>query len=635
MKRYKQYLPLLALTTMAVGFTACTDENDNSDWDGSNGIVFTSSITAMQSRASGTLWELNDQVGIYMTSSGSALSSALASNQLYTANTNGKLTATNKGLTYPASGNVDFVAYYPYQSSVSNQQFTWDISDQSTPSKLTLLYSNNATNIASGNNVHLTFAHKMSQIILDIEHDATLTSTKGIAVKVSNLPTTGTFDLTTGNFTSTSTPADFSMLVNSAGTTASAIVFPTTDAGGTTLTFTYNDEEFSYTFPAGTAFGGGYKVSYKANISLTNGKYAVQLSGGTITDWTDKDGGSANVDFTNETTPTTKTLLSETFEASIGAFTVTNIVSDSNVVNVWKHDATNKYMKATAYVSSKRYATEARLESPEIDLTSATKATLTFDHVSRYTTTNSPATELTLQVKEKGTATWTTVTIPTYSSGTNWTFVSSGDIDLSPYKGKTIQIGFLYKSTTTIAPTWEIKNVKIVGDGNSSSSGGNTGGGSSTAVADTIFKETFGTTDKTYKIAEYSGWDNQSLTFVDEGGGATVRKTKTLDTHVYFTTNTATPSSTLKISGFTAAGYTQLTLSYKLLPGKAGDANTLPLYVDGTQVTVPSTPLAANAYGEVKVTIPQNATTIEFKHNIADVPLNGVRLDDIILIGTK
>ena len=42
----------------------------------------------------------------------------------------------------------------------------------------------------------------------------------------------------------------------------------------------------------------------------------------------------------------------------------------------------------------------------------------------------------------------------------SWTFVTA-TVDLSEYFGKTIQIAFKYTSTTSVAPTWEVKNVKI------------------------------------------------------------------------------------------------------------------------------------------------------------------------------
>lgn len=57
--------------------------------------------------------------------------------------------------------------------------------------------------------------------------------------------------------------------------------------------------------------------------------------------------------------------------------------------------------------------------------------------------------------------TWTELSsIPVRAAGNNWNYVNSGAIDLSPYKGQTVNIGFKYTSTNSDAATWEIKNFK-------------------------------------------------------------------------------------------------------------------------------------------------------------------------------
>ena len=173
-------------------------------------------------------------------------------------------------------------------------------------------------------------------------------------------------------------------------------------------------------------------------------------------------GGGGNTD---------ENYFSETFETSQGGFTVENKTLPSDLTYVWKHDATNKYMKASAYANSTKYATESWLISPEIDLSAATTAFLSFDHVMRYFGTANQ--DGTLKVTADNGTTWTDVTIPTYPDGSSWTFVSSGEISLASVVGKKIKLAFIYKSSTDAAATWEIKNVKVY----KTSTGGNTGGG--------------------------------------------------------------------------------------------------------------------------------------------------------------
>lgn len=77
-----------ALSTLAL--MSCTNNDDHSDWYGSEGIVFT---TTIQSRISDNVWNANDEVGIYMMNAGSGIEAATAQNKKYIAQTNGTLTA--------------------------------------------------------------------------------------------------------------------------------------------------------------------------------------------------------------------------------------------------------------------------------------------------------------------------------------------------------------------------------------------------------------------------------------------------------------------------------------------------------------------------------------------------------------
>lgn len=154
---------------------------------------------------------------------------------------------------------------------------------------------------------------------------------------------------------------------------------------------------------------------------------------------------------------------SEPFSSSQGDFTIEDINLD-NLNYVWTY--TSGYgMKASAYVNQTYHATESWLISPCLEFPEESSIDISFDHVYRYT--SSPRTQLTLLVSENyvsgdpSLATWTEISIPTYSSGNNWTFVNSGNIDLSSYSGKNVTLAFRYISTTTEAATWEIKNVNL------------------------------------------------------------------------------------------------------------------------------------------------------------------------------
>lgn len=148
----------------------------------------------------------------------------------------------------------------------------------------------------------------------------------------------------------------------------------------------------------------------------------------------------------------------EKFDEGQGDFTIDNVEIGS-LSYVWKHDSNYKYMKASAYANDIRYETESWLISPLIAIPAETAANpiLTFENAINYTST--PKNSLALKVYADGE--WNDVTIPNYGTGNNWTFVKSGDINLSAYKGKNIKFAFVYTSTATVAATVEIKNVVL------------------------------------------------------------------------------------------------------------------------------------------------------------------------------
>ena len=152
----------------------------------------------------------------------------------------------------------------------------------------------------------------------------------------------------------------------------------------------------------------------------------------------------------------------QTFASGQGDWTIDD-VDLSTLSYVWKHDSGYKCMKASAYAGSAK-ATESWLISPKIDLTTATAPVLTFDQAINHAK-GTAATTLTLWVKEASATEWTQVTIPSYPSSDSWTFYAAGEVDLSAYVGKSIQIAYKYTSTTSIASTWEVKNVKVVDAG--------------------------------------------------------------------------------------------------------------------------------------------------------------------------
>ena len=120
----------------------------------------------------------------------------------------------------------------------------------------------------------------------------------------------------------------------------------------------------------------------------------------------------------------------------------------------WTVSSDNDYVKAKA--GSNRNA-EGWLISPVIDMTDATRPVMEFEHAGKFF--GNMQEEATLWASVDG-GSWEQITIPTYFTNNDWTFVKT-QIDLQKYAGKKVRFGFKYVSTTAAYGTWEIKNLTI------------------------------------------------------------------------------------------------------------------------------------------------------------------------------
>lgn len=141
--------------------------------------------------------------------------------------------------------------------------------------------------------------------------------------------------------------------------------------------------------------------------------------------------------------------------SSQGGWSIKNLTLPTELTYVWKFDSYG-YAKASAY-NKTAYAAEADLVSPKLALGS--NSVLSFDHVNRNGKNYSEDETVWVLCDGKSTQ----LTVPNYAPGTDWNFVNSGDISLSAFAGKTVQIVFKYKSSTESCGTWEVKNMKVTG----------------------------------------------------------------------------------------------------------------------------------------------------------------------------
>lgn len=160
------------------------------------------------------------------------------------------------------------------------------------------------------------------------------------------------------------------------------------------------------------------------------------------------------------------TYMNEPMDKESTRFTMQNILLPEGSTYVWKHDATNKYYKASSFVNKVNYASESWFVSDEIDLAKANNPVMSFNAAMNFLGKDKFDDHLVLKVSTDytdnvTTATWTDLAFDNTGLGTSWTFKLISNIDLSAFKGQKIHIAFQYKGTATCAPTAELKNLKI------------------------------------------------------------------------------------------------------------------------------------------------------------------------------
>lgn len=209
-----------------------------------------------------------------------------------------------------------------------------------------------------------------------------------------------------------------------------------------------------------------------ATVNETTGEVTILAVGkatitATAAENDDYYGGNASYTITVKKPVLTEVTLpyEETFAEDEGSFVINNVDLGA-LTYVWKHDASNKYMKASAYASGKNNAAQSWLVSPTINMDGIAKATLTFTQcINKYF--GNVAEEATLWVKDvtetEGEWIQKTITYPAIADGNNWSAFEEQDVKLNEFAGKKIKIGFKYVSTDEAAGTWEIKNISVTG----------------------------------------------------------------------------------------------------------------------------------------------------------------------------
>lgn len=271
---------------LALALVACGDENELASdvqlLDSPKEVSFSAGIL---SRASGSNWNKDDEVGISATGSGQSYS-----NVLYKVAEAGASVAFNpagEAICYTADAPMSFTAYYPYNEKLDNG-FIYK-NTAVTQDKVDFLWASvNDRPYSEAPVVSFTFRHQMA--LLDVRVTSSDEDLSGQSVVIGGLKHDGGFNTATGE----AKPKDEAQAQDwTVGTAASATEF---DFSG----FIYPQDANELTVKVGeleaklslgqNMFQAGYKYTVTATIANGEINAQITINGNTIEDWKDAAG---------------------------------------------------------------------------------------------------------------------------------------------------------------------------------------------------------------------------------------------------------------------------------------------------------------------------------------------------------
>ncbi|NDW13117.1 hypothetical protein D0T50_09450 [Bacteroides sp. 214] len=272
---------------------------------GSSSKSRASTSTVITTRVTGDSFDYGDQVGVYMLTENGSLPDNIVGendNRRYSiarndAGTGFKLIPSmpEHNMFYPDDGStVSFVAYYPYSTTIQDYVYPVNIAEQGEQS-LDLLYSTGTKGSNTTPAGTLTFAHKLSKLVINLKQDVGMNDDlSSIYATLGGMPARASFSLADGLLTVNPDSDDTPIVIakntmNNAVAVFNAIVLPHegSDHNGRTITFSTGSVDYTWTMPDNIDFESN--KMYTCSFTLRGINLA--FNGVTITDWEDSDSG--------------------------------------------------------------------------------------------------------------------------------------------------------------------------------------------------------------------------------------------------------------------------------------------------------------------------------------------------------
>lgn len=296
----KSIMKVLYICSMFFLFYSCEQENEIKTTETPKDGIATFHATISKTRTTGNNWDKEDSIGIYALTGGDSIPGGIfdekANIKYETKDGSGFFTAVDTDIMLPSGGTYDFVAYYPYQSDMTNNIYQIDISNQANQGDIDLLYSDNAKEHTYTNpNANLKFNHMLSMVTLNISAGDDVTSLVNATVEIRNTSTMGTFNLSSKEISITKDSiATITPNINCTKekATVSAILLPGQEFSETTVVITIAGKDLEWTPQQKLLLSG---KNYLYNIKVTT-QGTLETDAAEIIDW-DNETVEEDIDF--------------------------------------------------------------------------------------------------------------------------------------------------------------------------------------------------------------------------------------------------------------------------------------------------------------------------------------------------
>ncbi len=281
----KKFLIISAIFAAAILAASCNDKELEVDESFDGEVTFSSSIST---RAIDSFWEVNDAIGVYMNETGGTLGALGVNAEYVTESGNGNFSSTDP-LYYPESGNVDFLAYYPYvdKSSFNATSYGVDVSSQTDIAAIDLMVATATDVERSETAVKMNFEHKLASVVITVTvgDGWSLSDLVGTEIKLTGTDTEATYNLATDAIKLGGSYDDITLNAAANGQSAEGIVIPQTLDNAKFELTTASSGTFEFDVNT-TKFEVGTQYSYEVMIDATG----LTLINTTISSWKQEEG---------------------------------------------------------------------------------------------------------------------------------------------------------------------------------------------------------------------------------------------------------------------------------------------------------------------------------------------------------